>query len=282
MKNALERHRPSKTVLGLIGSSRRLGNCEIFVKEIGRNLPPDYQLHLIRLPDLTILPCRACYGCIMGNPCPHNDDMQFLLSSIVKAEAVVIASPVYFLGAHSIVKRIMDRAFLFYDVLAHTYGKPCILINIFGITNRIGIASQNLMSFAIFLGMSVKASVTIRASLPGEIIMRKKNIEKAVQLAKAIFSKRKIYSKYGCPFCGCEVVRIEKKRFVCGVCQGHFIIDDEGRRLKIREGGIVDSLSHMLHHREVLKGYKQQFLEKRKEIFKKTMPYKDIGEWIKP
>jgi len=282
MNSGVETHSRTKTVLGLIASPRKLGNCEVFVKEIGKNLPHEYRLNLIRLPDLRILPCNACYGCIMGNPCPHHDDMAFLLSSIAQAEAVIIASPVYFFGAHSIIKRILDRGFLFYNILNETYGKPCILINIFGIRNRLGIAPQNLISLALFLGLDVKTVVQIQASLPGEIIMKQIHTRKAERLAGMLFSKKKERQTYGCPFCGCDVVRIEKRYFVCGVCQGHFSIDGKGRRIKIREGGIVDSLSQMLHHRDVLRGYKNRFLVKRREILKKTLPYQDRGEWIKP
>ena len=76
----------------------------------------------------------------MDQACPHKDDMEPLLQQIVEADAIIIATPVYFLGSHSIFKRILDRGFLFYTVLEKTFGKPCILINFYGIKNRIGVA----------------------------------------------------------------------------------------------------------------------------------------------
>ncbi|MCX5799666.1 MAG: flavodoxin family protein [Proteobacteria bacterium] len=272
----------SKLILGLIGSPRKLGNCEIFVKEISRHINIDHTLCLIRLPSLKILPCKACYGCIMDKPCPNKDDMEFLLHQITQSDAMIVASPVYFLGSHSIFKSILDRGFLFYHFLQKTYGKPCILVNMYGIKERIGVAPQTLRSFASFLGLNIKGSVNVKAALPGEVIMDKKNCEKAKKLAEALFSKKMMKNRYGCPFCGCEVVRMEKKRFICTLCHGSFSTDHKGNKVKISEGGIFGNPEHMLLHKEWLRGMKNRFLEKRKEILKTIIPYRDMGEWIEP
>ncbi len=79
----------------------------------------------------------------MDQPCPHKDDMEFLLRQIVKSDAIIIASPVYFLGSQSMFKRIIDRGFLFYTVLEKTYGKPCILLNFYGMKNRVGVSPKH-------------------------------------------------------------------------------------------------------------------------------------------
>lgn len=163
--------RKGKLILGLIGSPRKLGNCEVFVKEIALSVAEDCKLKLIRMPSLTIEQCLACYRCIMDQPCPQKDDMESLLQQIVHSDAIIIASPVYFLGSHSIIKRIIDRGFLFYEVLEKTYGKPCILINFYGMKNRIGVAPHTMMSFAAFLGLNIKANVNVKAALPGEVLV---------------------------------------------------------------------------------------------------------------
>lgn len=105
-----------KTILGLVGSPRKLGNCELMIKEISQNVAEEHTLELIRMPSLDIRPCNACYRCVMDGECPNKDDMAFLLGRIAEADALIIASPVYFLGAHSIFKRVLDRGFLFYGV----------------------------------------------------------------------------------------------------------------------------------------------------------------------
>ena len=97
--------------------------------------------------------------------------MKFLLHEITAADAVIIASPVYYLGANSIIKKILDRGFLFFTVLRQTYGKPCILVNFYGIKDRIGVAPQMLETMAVMLGLDIKASLSIQAALPGEAVM---------------------------------------------------------------------------------------------------------------
>jgi multimeric flavodoxin WrbA len=270
-----------RIVLGLIGSPRKLGNCEVFVKEIARSIPGNYHLKLIRIPSLAIEQCRACYGCVMDQPCPHKDDMEPLLQQIVKADAIIIASPVYFLGSHSMFKRIIDRGFLFYTVLEKTYGKPCVLVNFYGMKNRIGVSPHTMMSFASFLGLDIKANINVRAALPGEVLANDRQRELAKKLARMLFTEKKTRKNRGCPFCGCEIVRIEKTKFTCALCHGAFSIDDHGKRVKIKDGGILGTPEHMLLHKAWLRGMKEEFLKKRKEIMRLTLQCKDMGEWIR-
>ncbi|MBA4390838.1 MAG: hypothetical protein C0399_07855 [Syntrophus sp. (in: bacteria)] len=271
-----------RRILGLVASPRSYGNCELFTKEISQHIEGEHTLRLIRLTSLNIKPCRGCYRCIMDNPCPNKDDMEFLMREIVDADAVILSSPVYFLGANGIIKNILDRAFLFYQIIRKTYGTPCILINFYGIKDRLGMAPQMLQTFSAFLGLTVKASVNIQAALPGEALMSKTNLDKAKQLADILFSTKNLRKKYGCPFCNCEIIRIVKKGFICTLCHGHFTADARGGFVKIKEGPVLGPPEHLLLHKEWLKTMKTQFLAKRKELVKIISRYKDIGEWIKP
>lgn len=271
-----------RTVLALIASPRTLGNCETFAKELSRNIPEGHRLRLIRLTSLRIEGCRACYGCVMGGKCPVKDDMDFLLDEVANADALIVASPVYYLGANAIIKSILDRGFLFFNVLEKTYGKPAILLNFFGMPGRIGMAPQMLETFAAFLGLSVKASLSIEAALPGEALMNKANAARARRLGKALFSPVKRRRMGGCPFCGCEIIRVVPKGFVCTVCHGVFGMGPRGVFVKKREGGILGPPEHMLLHREWLRGMKQRFKEKKKEIMATIIPYKNEGKWIEP
>lgn len=271
-----------KRVLGLIASPRALGNCETYTKEISRRIPEAHTLKLLRLTSLDIRPCRACYGCVMGNPCPEEDDLDFLLCELAAADAVILASPVYYLGANAIVKRILDRGFLFFNILEQTYKKPIVLLNFFGIPERAGIAPQMLETFAMFLGMTVKTSLLVEAALPGEALMNEKNLSLADRLGKIIFSPESIKPEGGCPYCGSRIMRAARKDFICTVCHGTFGIDEDGRFLPLKEGGIIGPPEHMLLHREWLRGMKKKFQENKKKIIQTIASYKDDGEWIKP
>lgn len=97
-------------VLGLVASVRKLGNSEIMVKEMLAALPDDVEKTMIRLSDLNIGQCQACYACLPPNKsCIIDDDLPFLLNNIRRADAVIIGTSCYFLGTHTSLKVIGDR-----------------------------------------------------------------------------------------------------------------------------------------------------------------------------
>jgi len=273
---------PPKKVLGLIASPRKLGNCEVFTKELTRHIPVPHTLELIRLTSLMVKSCRACYGCVMGDRCPIDDDIYFLLEQIAGADAVIIASPVYYLGANAVIKAILDRGFLFFDILEKSYGTPAVLLNFYGIPERIGVAPQMLEVMAAYLGLSVTSSTSVEAALPGESIMKESNLVLARQLGMDLFASRRARKERGCPFCGCEIVRVAAEGFICTVCHGSFTVDPLGAFVRSKDGGILGPPEHMLLHRRWLQGMKARFLEKRREIARAVAPYKNVGLWIEP
>jgi len=283
-KSPLTENVPAKmrNILGLVASPRQFGNCELFTKEISRHIKGAFTLKLIRLVSLNIEPCKGCYACIVDKPCSNEDDMAFLLREIAAADAIIIASPVYYLGANSIIKKILDRGFLFFTVLRETFGKPCILVNFYGIKDRIGVAPQMLETMAVMLGLDIKASLSIRAALPGEAVLSRINLNKAKKLAGMLFSSKTVKKKTGCPFCGCEIVRVIKSGFVCTLCHGTFRTDTKGTFVKIKEGGVLGPMEHLFHHKTWLGNMKKTFLAKRKEIMRTIVRYKDMGQWIEP
>lgn len=272
----------SKRILGLVGSPRKLGNCEVFIKELSTYISNKHTLNLIRMPLLNIVPCHACYKCIMDKPCLIKDNMGFLLDQILQCDALIIASPVYFLGTHSIFKRVLDRGFMFYKYIERTNNKPCVLVNFYGMEEKIGVAPQTLMTLAISLGMNIRANLSLKAALPGEVLMNEGYKKLAEKIGQTLFSDEIIVNSHGCPFCGCEIVRIGEIGFICTVCHGHFSIDCNGNKVKIKRGDILGSSQHVLLHKEWLKSMKNKFLEEREEILRRVDKYKNIGEWIKP
>lgn len=72
-----------KKVLGLVVSNRKLGNSEILVKEIMNNIPEECSRELIRLTDLEIKPCQACYRCLQPEKaCLVQDDFNFVIKKL--------------------------------------------------------------------------------------------------------------------------------------------------------------------------------------------------------
>jgi NAD(P)H-dependent FMN reductase len=271
------------TILGLIGSQRKLGNCELFVKEVARNVPYDHALELVRLPSLDIRPCNGCYHCIDTGTCSIEDDIPFLIRQIASADALIIAAPVYFLGAHSSMKRLLDRAFAFFDAIERTQCKPCLLVNTYGMKDRIGTSPQTLLSLASFLGLNVKASVSLRAALPGDVIGHKGHLRAAARLANLLIAGGRMRrSTRSCPFCGNNILQMRPDDFICTLCHGSFHLNESGTPIKGEIGWDVGNIEFLRAHREWLKSMKARFLASRREIAARTLPYKDIGNWIAP
>jgi multimeric flavodoxin WrbA len=120
-------------LLGIVASPRKMGNSELFVKELYRQLSGLWELKLIRLPELDIQPCRGCYKCLFEErTCPQKDDFHLAMEILIQSDAYVVATPTYFLGAHASLKRFLDRGLSFYDHVDELWGKPAVGVAIAG------------------------------------------------------------------------------------------------------------------------------------------------------
>lgn len=67
------------------------------------------------LPRMNIHPCLECGGCDTGAVCVHgNDDMREIYSMIRAVDAIVIASPIFFMGVTAQTKAMIDRCQCFW------------------------------------------------------------------------------------------------------------------------------------------------------------------------
>lgn len=97
-------------VLAVTGSPRKGGNTEVLVAAIARGVVrAGGEVETVRLPDYAIGPCIGCGGCTKTGQCVVKDDMQPLYSKIDGAQAVIIASPVYFYALSAQTKAFVDR-----------------------------------------------------------------------------------------------------------------------------------------------------------------------------
>lgn len=64
----------------------------------------------IRVAEKKVDYCKACYYCRnSGGKCVINDDMPEILDEIIKADVIVLASPVYFYSVDAQLKAVIDR-----------------------------------------------------------------------------------------------------------------------------------------------------------------------------
>ncbi len=97
--------------IGIVGSPRKGGNTEILTKHALKAIAEEgLDTELITLSGLDIQPCDGCSVCLKEERCHIEDDLMPLYTKAKEAEAVILASPVYFGSATSLVKAFMDRA----------------------------------------------------------------------------------------------------------------------------------------------------------------------------
>lgn len=97
-------------VLAISGSPRKGGNSDILVDEFLRGASDaGAETEKIYLQDLSISPCRACYGCRGKGRCVQNDDEDSVLEKLIEADAIILSSPVYFYSVSAQMKTMIDR-----------------------------------------------------------------------------------------------------------------------------------------------------------------------------
>lgn len=119
-KNAICREdvKMSKNIVVLSGSPRKDGNTvrltEAFLagaKAAGK------EISLFMVAGLHIGGCRGCGYCFKHQgACVQQDDMPPILDALRKADALVLASPVYYFGVTAQIKLAIDRFFALLEV----------------------------------------------------------------------------------------------------------------------------------------------------------------------
>ena len=100
-----------KRVLILSSSPRRHGNSDTLCDEFLRGArEAGHDAEKIFLRDRTIYYCTGCGTCTEpGRSCPQYDDAREIIEKMVKADVIVLASPVYFYAMSAQMKTLIDR-----------------------------------------------------------------------------------------------------------------------------------------------------------------------------
>jgi multimeric flavodoxin WrbA len=97
--------------VGIVGSPRKGGNTEIITAHCLKAMAEEgLETELIRLAGLDIRGCNHCGYCYEHEGCSIKDDMQHVHEKMVAADALIIASPVYYGSATALVKGLLERA----------------------------------------------------------------------------------------------------------------------------------------------------------------------------
>jgi multimeric flavodoxin WrbA len=110
----LENKATNKQVLVILGSPRKKGNSATLAARISQGAKSiGAEVETLFLQNLKISPCRGCDTCQKydSKGCAIKDDMQKIYPKLIKADAWVIASPVYWFTMSAQTKIFMDRCY---------------------------------------------------------------------------------------------------------------------------------------------------------------------------
>jgi len=97
--------------VAIVGSPRKGGNTELLSAHTLESIAEEgIDTELVSLAGLKILPCTACMACKKGEKCSIEDDFQGVYNKMKAADAIILASPVYYGSATALIKSLMERA----------------------------------------------------------------------------------------------------------------------------------------------------------------------------
>jgi len=103
-------------VVTVQGSPRADGNTAAVLEKFEKALGDGHEVERVDLQKLNVGGCLACYACTqnLSEPgCVQMDDAQGVIASILEADAVVYATPLYMWTFPAQIKALLDRHLCF-------------------------------------------------------------------------------------------------------------------------------------------------------------------------
>ena len=98
-------------ILGINGSPRREGNTSAFLNAtLARAEELGAETRYVWLGDKNLRGCRGCYGCVEARRCVVEDDFAPIFDEMLKADGILLGSPVYHASMTAELKALLDRS----------------------------------------------------------------------------------------------------------------------------------------------------------------------------
>jgi multimeric flavodoxin WrbA len=187
----------TKQVLVILGSPRKKGNSSTLAAQISRGAKSaGAEVETVFLHALKISPCRGCDTCKKQDSkgCAIKDDMQEIYPKLTKADAWVIASPVYWFTMSAQTKIFMDRCYALTAYAENPFvGKRIAIAMSYGDADPFGSGCVNaLRTFQDayrYAGSKIVGMVYGSAIEAGEIADNKALMREAEELGKRLVTR---------------------------------------------------------------------------------------------
>jgi len=98
------------SVLCIAGSPRRQGNSDRLLQATAQGVTEAGGIaRTLIVSEAGIAPCRGCNSCSKDGVCVVHDGMQAVYPMLDEADAIVVATPVYFATVPAVLKALYDR-----------------------------------------------------------------------------------------------------------------------------------------------------------------------------
>ncbi len=177
------------------GSPRRNGNCAVLVEQAAAGARANgAHVEIFNLGELNIHPCDACESCQEANGvCVIQDDMQKLYPHLRQADAILIASPIYWFSVSAQTKIFIDRCYALQGAVgnllgAKRFGVMLTYGDVDPYTSGAVNAIRMFQDIMRYLEADLVGLVYGSANAPGEIRDRPEVLEQAYQLGQQLGS----------------------------------------------------------------------------------------------
>ncbi|MCG2712525.1 MAG: flavodoxin family protein [Candidatus Omnitrophica bacterium] len=105
-----ENRKKQTQILGIMASPRKGGNADILLEEVLKAARQSQAItEKIIINDLSFIPCQACEDTREDGRCKIEDDFQKIYEAVLRADSIVVASPIYFGSISAQLKMLIDR-----------------------------------------------------------------------------------------------------------------------------------------------------------------------------
>ena len=185
----------SKFVLVMKGSPRQNGNSNTLAEQVEKGArEAGAEVESLMLHHMDIHPCDACDVCQETGVCIVKDDMQKVYPLLEKADAIVIASPVYWFTFSAQTKLCIDRWYALQGTNGNVLrGKRIGIVLTYGDTDLYTSGGINAIhtyeSMFRYIGANIAGMVYGSADKIGDVEKQPELLERARQLGTLLGSE---------------------------------------------------------------------------------------------
>jgi multimeric flavodoxin WrbA len=183
-----------RSILILKGSPREHGNSNTLADRVAKGASAaGAEVESLMLHHMDIRPCDACDTCQETGVCVIQDDMQKIYPLLEKADAIVIASPVYWFTLSAQTKLCIDRWYALESGQGNALrGKQIGIVLTYGDTDLYTSGGINAIhtfeSMFRYIGAEIVGMVYGTANEIGDVEKQPELMERAYQLGQVLGS----------------------------------------------------------------------------------------------